>query len=105
MTATEATVQAFVATHKYWAGDRMPDGRVAFLIPRIFTVEICIGAEPTEGAGLSETFTYAEPSLAVAAWEMWRTLKFAGEPVLWIRHQPSNRRRPDGDAAREEIRP
>lgn len=29
----------------------------------------------------------------------------SGEPVGWYRHKPSDRRRPDGDPAREEVRP
>jgi D-alanyl-D-alanine dipeptidase len=28
-----------------------------------------------------------------------------GEPLEWYRHLPSNRRRPGGDASKEEIRP
>lgn len=101
----EAAVQAFVTEHGYWAGDLMPDGRVAFLMPQIFGVDICIGAEATEDAGLTERYSYNDASIALAAWSAWREAEFFGEPVLWIRHRPSNRRRPSGDASREEVRP
>lgn len=29
----------------------------------------------------------------------------SGDPEGWYRHKPSNRRRPDGDPSREEVRP
>lgn len=49
-----------------------------------------------------ECWTYPSVAAAVAAlnaWEGW------DPPDGWIRHKPSNRRRPDGDPAREYIRP
>lgn len=101
----EAETAAFAKKHGYWAGECMPDGRVAFVVPRIFTVDICIGDDPTEFAGISETYTYDRPTIAIAAWAAWREAGFDGEPVLWIRHQPSNRRRPAGDPTQEKVRP
>lgn len=101
----QARLALFVQQNRYMAGEFMPDGRVAFLVPRIFGVEICIGAEPTQVAGLTDLYSYAHVSHAVFAWQDWGDAEFAGEPDGWIRHRPSNRRRPDGDASREEIRP
>lgn len=34
----------------------------------------------------------------------WQHLLAGEEPQHWYRHRPSNRRRPNGDASREEIR-
>lgn len=100
-----AAAAEFAASHGYWAGDAMPDGRCAFLIPRIWSVDICLGDAPTEEAGISDLYTYPTAALAIAAWEAWRSSSFEGEPVLWVRHQPSNRRRVEGDPATEFVAP
>jgi hypothetical protein len=103
--APDGALAAFVLANDYWDGRRMPDGRVAFLIPRLFGMDIAIGAEPTEVAGLSDLYSYGDAATAIAAWAIWLVDGFEGEPILWIRHRPSNRRRPNGMPSSEEVRP
>lgn len=49
-----------------------------------------------------EVFTYTSRDGAWAAVLDWNGV---GDPQGWIRHQPSDRRRPGGDASKEYIAP
>lgn len=78
------------------------DGRVAVVLPGIFAYLLCVSSPDSWRLGCrDDVFTYTHAALAQAALEEWDG---AGEPDGWIRHQPSNRRRPDGDASREFVR-
>jgi hypothetical protein len=59
---------------------------------------------PGNNFGVDERWTYAPGHFlaAVAGMILWEP-NF--EPTGWIRHRPSDRRRPDGDPSREYIRP
>jgi len=50
-----------------------------------------------------EVWSYPSKFEAMAAFDSWDGLGDA--PVGWIRHQPSNRRREEGDPGRETVRP
>lgn len=57
--------------------------------------------EQTAHAAFDEEWMYATFEQAVAAFKAWDG---EGEPEGWIRHTPSNRRRPDGDPSQETVR-
>lgn len=56
-------------------------------------------------SGYLETWSYPDPVSAIVALMRWRLEGFAGEPTLWHRHTPSNRRRPFGVAGGEYVEP
>lgn len=100
----QAELDAFVDARGYYAGAIMPDGRVAMLVPRLFGVDVVVGAEPTEMAGVLELYTFAPARVGILAWFNWVRAGLEGEPEGWIRHRPSDRRRyPDGDPATERV--
>lgn len=78
----------------------LPDGRYTALTPQIFATILTISQAGDE-LGYSEAYTYEDPEKAAAAFEAWEG---NGEPDGWVRHIPSNRRRPNGDASKEHIR-
>lgn len=78
----------------------LPDGRVAALLPQLFNVALRAGLDVY---GYSESYSYESYEAAVSGLTEWSG-KEGTEPEGWIRHQPSNRRRTDGDAETEYIR-
>lgn len=80
----------------------LPDGRVICLIPRMFGA-IDLTLQPhIESVGPEQVWTYESQADALGAALTWDGSE--GEPMGWIRHRPSNRRREDGDPNRETIR-
>lgn len=78
------------------------DGRELTVYPMTFgKARLCIGeaGAPT----YEDAWCYAFPALAVEAAKNWDGEGDA--PVGWHRHIGSGRRRPDGDPAREYVRP
>ncbi|HEY7009048.1 MAG TPA: hypothetical protein VH395_08920 [Jatrophihabitantaceae bacterium] len=94
-------LQRFVDLNDYILGARLPDGGFAAAASMVANYQIITGNE------LEVWHRYSYPDLftVASAWWEWCRAEFAGEPGGWIRHQPSNRRRPDGDATREYVRP
>lgn len=64
------------------------------LISRSTAQDVCLGV-------WSEGWYYRSVDAACAALGAWTD---EPEPSGWVRHLPSNRRRPDGDPAREYVR-
>jgi hypothetical protein len=54
---------------------------------------------------VTERFTYLGMADAVTALVQWKLAGWADEPQGWHRHQPSDRRRTDGDPDQEYIAP
>lgn len=68
---------------------------------------LCGGGQIIGGCdehGCSDVWSYPFLTTAVLEFLVW-TGDAGTEPEGWIRHQPSNRRRPDGDATREHVAP
>jgi hypothetical protein len=83
----------------------LPDGRVAYAIPSLFGAYITVATPDSDEMGFyDEMFTYKTTDDAFRALKAWDGTP-GSEPEGWIRHQPSNRRRKDGDPARETVRP
>lgn len=83
----------------------LPGDRVAYVIPITFgRAYITVARAESDRLGIyDEVYTYETIVGAVGMLELWPG--HAGtEPEGWIRHQPSNRRREEGDPAREEVR-
>lgn len=57
--------------------------------------------ELTAHAAFDEEWMFKTVEQAVEAFHKWDG---DGEPEGWIRHTPSNRRRPDGDPSKETVR-
>lgn len=83
-----------------WGWREMPDGRIAWVFPMLFTARIGVGL-PTSRT-LDDAWCYEEPSAALAAMHAWDG---EGEPDGWHRHPSSGRRRPGGDPNKEYIAP
>lgn len=66
-----------------------------------FNTQIIVGDE----YNVNERYTYANRAMALLAFVEWMNVYCRGEPRGWIRHQPSNRRRENGDPDKETIRP
>ena len=85
------------------AGTEVSGGRWAELWPMPFNFQILV--LPCRGSmTVDRRYSYTDLVEALVGFATWA----AGdddEPAGWIRSQPDNRRRPDGDAAREYVRP
>lgn len=77
------------------------DGRAAGLMRLAFGGRICVGS-PDNEIGYEEAYDYEFLAIAAGAFFGWDG---EGEPEEWVRHIPSYRRRPDGDASREYVAP
>jgi hypothetical protein len=97
----DAQLQRFVDLNDYIVGARLPDGGFAAAVKMLFNLQIITGDE----LEVWHRYSYNDLIVMAGAWFDWWAADFAGEPARWIRHQPSNRRRPDGDATREYVRP
>lgn len=96
----------FLSRNHYLCGTFTLDGRVIF-VKRTAAEQgqLCISASLDEMSGISDTYSYPTIKAAWHAWVQWDFKNFVGEPEGWIRHQPSNRRRRNGNSSTEEIRP
>jgi hypothetical protein len=83
------------------AGTR-PDGT---LIGVLMTITLAGQIWVGDRWNVAERYSYPTIDAAITAYDEWCGRDGAGEPDGWIRHQPSNRRREDGDPNRETIRP
>ena len=82
----------------YIAGAKVAGGLAFVLVTVTGQGQIIVGTTD----GVEHRFTYESPSQALVALDRWDG---TGEPAGWHRHQPSNRRRPDGDPSTEHIAP
>lgn len=84
------------------AAKELNDGRIAYVIPNPFNAYITVACKDSDAAGTyDEVYTYEQPAGALVGLMLWHGDD--DEPVGWIRHQPSNRRRHEGDPAREYV--
>ncbi len=79
----------------------LPDGRCLRLYRQLFNLALTI-AKDDQDDGFTDTYEFDSAPPAIEAAKRWDG---EGDPVGWIRHKPSNRRRVGGDPAREEVRP
>lgn len=87
---------------RYSLATYMPDGRIVCLLATLLGGgQIVIG----DFRVVHERYSYSSLQDATDAYDEWRRRQWSEEPVGWIRHQPSNRRRTNGDPAKETTRP
>jgi hypothetical protein len=81
----------------------LPDNHFTYVeITLMGQAQICIGDPFT----CEHRYTYPDPETAMREFVKWVTEdEMQEEPEGWHRHQPSNRRRPNGDPNHEYIRP
>lgn len=81
----------------------LPEERFAYVeLSLMGQAQICIGDEFT----CEDRYTYPNPGSAIKEFLIWVWVNHCKEePEGWHRHQPSNRRRKDGDPTQEYIRP
>lgn len=78
----------------------LPNGKEACVVPQLFNALLTIG-KPGDG-GYEEAYTFQDTEIAMVHFRYWN---MDDEPSGWIRHIPSNRRRPNGDPKQEYIAP
>lgn len=87
----------------YWLERDLPDGRLAAVGPQLNgAAQIVAGKKDGWQDGHEEQWMYPTVPEALGAFAEWDG---KGEPEHWIRHVPSGRRRQDGDASKETVRP
>lgn len=80
----------------------LADGRMLHLLPwRVGGVQVSVGL----GDGYYTDTWIFDCEQAEAGWRAALGWDGQGEPDGWYRHPQSGRRRPDGDPAREYVRP
>ena len=75
------------------------DDIIVSLLENPFNTQIVVGDE----WGVKERYSYSTVAEAFVAFIHWTQKECEGEPTGWIRHQPSNRRRKDGDPNTEWV--
>ena len=80
---------------------RLSDGRWIGVKAQVFNAVLITGLD---AVGAAEEYSYPDLVQALVAYTLWN-FPDEPEPDGWIRHVPSNRRRPDGDVSREYIAP
>lgn len=112
-TLTVGDINRMCLENGYAYGEIMPDGKqfVAFQMT-ITGYDIIVA----DAAGVNERYTYPRadegdpyPELALAtvveAFQTWQAVGYSDDPPGWIRHTPSDRRRPAGNPADEYVAP
>ena len=77
--------------------------RVVWIRAQLTSADICAAPIERLAKGIEEFWSYETFRDAWTALYNWNP-ETEAEPAGWLRHKPSNRRRADGDASREEIR-
>jgi hypothetical protein len=78
------------------------DGRGIWIYPMLYTFKIAIG--PVGVPWFDNGWCYKDLECVVAAFALWEP-STEPEPLGWVRHPSTGRRRfPDGDPATEEVR-
>lgn len=100
---TPDEVDAWTWGMGYLIAFEMADGRLTFVVETVVGQgQLGVGDEYS----VRERYSYPTAAHAIAALLTWRVaLQFVGEPRGWHRHQPSDRRRPDGEPALEYVAP
>lgn len=84
----------------------LPDGRMLVLEPTVWggwRMHVVYRYSDDEWSSASrEMFTYDDRALGAAAFMAWDGVD---EPIGWVRHQPSDRRRTNGDPRTEYVAP
>jgi hypothetical protein len=88
-------LQAWCDTQGYVYAAHVPGTpyRVAFVVRTITgDLQLCLGAL-NSNEGVSDRWSYDDATAAILDMTHWEEQGFEDEPVHWVRHQPSNRRR------------
>lgn len=93
---------AFLNQCGYLAPRLIEGRRWAAIRPLMYTFAILVGKTDELAVGYDERWCYERLADALVAFDAWDG-KVGTEPVGWIRHPTTGRRRPDGDASREYV--
>lgn len=94
-----------------WPSRVLPDGRKIALEPMIWggwrmhvvdPIDYCPDGDMTWADRSKEIFTFGTYAAGATAFMQWMGAPDT-EPGGWVRHQPSNRRRTDGDPDQEYV--
>lgn len=96
-----ATDQGYIAVRAVDRGADSADQIAAITVTAIGAGQLIVGTL----TGVSSRYTFEHFHTAMASLLLWESMGFAGEPYGWQRHQPSDRRRRDGDHITEYIAP
>lgn len=94
--------QRWIIDNGYIGGAEMTDGTIVAVMPTVVGQGLLIVGDRHS---VAERYSYQTPEAAVFAMLDWRANEWEGEPEGWHRHQPTNRRRTNGDPAQETVRP
>lgn len=83
-----------------WPHRGLRDGRLLAVEPLLMGAGRLHIVDDELSVASAQIFDYQELHDALEAMHRWNG---KGEPDGWYRHRPSNRRRPDGDPAREYV--
>lgn len=101
MTQDELDVWLLEEYGIWFLGAKLVGDRYAVMVSQIAHVAIKIGRTERRDK-VDDIYSYERVDIAIMALHDWED---KDELTGWIRHQPSNRRRPDGDPAKEYIAP
>lgn len=79
------------------------DGRIVDVLP-LFLGGVRVARGPADSDGYDETWDFETVSMAMTALALWDVDR-SPEPLGWVRHFPSCRRRTHGDPRTERIEP
>jgi hypothetical protein len=96
--ATLDRLQAFGAL----AFKQLPDGRHLIVTPLLFGRAQLALDNDLDDEGYDDVWEYATPVAATRAMIQWDPATEA-EPAGWSRHPATGRRRPGGDASKEDL--
>ncbi len=80
---------------------QLPDGRTKCLMRLLDGWRLGV-TPPHDNSAYTDLWDY--PS-GYEAWEAFEAFDGTAEPEGWVRHKPSNRRRPGGDSSKEYVAP
>lgn len=83
------------------AARQRADGRWLMVVPRMYNAGLIVDRDLDDGM-FEEEYSYEALDEAIVALIVWDPATDA-DPSGWVRHIPSYRRRPGGDAAKEYV--
>ena len=98
----QARIMDVLRRERVVAARQLRDGRWLLAVPRMFNGGLLVDRNVDDGM-FEEEYSYQALDEAMIALIVWDPDTDA-DPSGWVRHIPSYRRRPGGDATKEEVR-
>lgn len=86
-------IEQFAHVNCYPMAAQLDDGTAVFVTRTIFAGQIGKAEGVDRADGVIDRWSYETMAEAVRAFVVWHSNGFVDEPLGWVRHQPSNRRR------------